>query len=361
MRILALSKHDLRYPFHGAARLQLGLVSALSSSVETLYIKSGFSKDYVVKIATTDYNNFNSHFIQLSIPISIDNIKRLTNKMHFTPDIIFCLSRDHYLHCMILAKIFRDPLILLNDAMRYLYLNEIIKSGGSVTFRLREASIGMIAIPYYIMLTSLSNLPIAVSKDIIEKMRLLKNKIVCLRPPFILLKDKPSLDHNIIPVNSILYSGDIETLIKLIEIFKELNFIVTGPMAFHIKSILYSKNNLFLLHNISDADLVKLHEKIKFAIVLRNSMTGISMTILQELFFGKPIIANNIATRGFEDFIGRGIYIARNLDELKILIKKLNNEAKNNDLSELIREQYMLKLSPYKFTLKLMKYLNWLS
>ncbi len=361
MRILVLSKHDLRYPFHGAARLQLGIVSALSYSAEILYIRSGFSKDHVVKIATTDYNNFNSYFTQLSIPLSTYNIKLLVSKIRFNPDIILCLSRSCYLYCKILSKILRTPIILLHDAMRYLYLNEIIRSDSSLISKFSEAFKGVIALPYYVTLTSLSDLSIAISRDIINKLGILKNKIIYLRPPYILLKDKVSLDHSSIPENSVLYSGDVEILVKLIESFKDLSFIVTGPAAYYMKRRLRPGKNLFLLHNISDADLFKLHDKIFFAIVLRNAMTGISMTILQELFFGKPVIANDIASRGFEDFIGRGIYIANNFYELKNLIKKLNNDTIVNELSKLIKEQYTLKLSPHKFALKLLKYINWLN
>mgnify|MGYP001626271521 CR=1 FL=1 len=359
MKILALSKNDLRYPVHGSARIHLNLVGSISSLTQTLYLNIGSIKCDAVKIYVSDYSNFSSQFLQVSIPDNMEIIRRLPSIISFTPDVILCLSREkYYIYCSILARIFKVPLILFNDAMRYLYINEIMRLG-NFKFRLREAFKGVVAIPYYFILTSSSDLSLTVSDDIIKKMNLLRNKMIIVRPPYLLLKDKSSIDHRIIPENLILYSGDLNTLAKFVNEFRDLNFVVTGPLAYYARNVFHRRDNLLLLPNISDADLVKLHEKIKLAIVLRNVMTGISMTILQELFFGRPVIANLIAVRGFEDFIGKGVYIAKNIEELKSLVINIyRNEDQYTHITNLIKDSYTHKLSPSRFSFKLVKYLE---
>lgn len=171
----------------------------------------------------------------------------------------------------------------------------------------KEAPPALLALPFYVATTLASNASIAVSESIKSFGSLINRRIHVVRPTFMLLNDAhdtPSeklskLDELLEEL--VLYSGPLGTLRYIASKTSNINYVITGPSAYYAKlSGLNNFSNIYLLHNISDQLLSKLHDKIALAIIIRNVMTGISMTAIQELYFGKPLLINTVALQAWK-------------------------------------------------------------
>ncbi len=348
VKVLAISNQDLRHPFHGSARLQLSLLGALAlTNSEVLYVNvasNGFSQQNIR--VTSSFGR--TSFKQINIPgMTTSNYAKylkslnvLEGLLDIKPEVLFCLSRHTIILCKILSKKLGVPLILLHDALRYLYLHQLLRSTKT---RIKEVFYSVPALISYAIITLLSSASLSVSEDfkLYFNKLLLKNKIYEIKPTFMLLNDhdcnsQEMEDLSTLPEDLFLYSGPLWILKYIASKTPRLNYVVTGPVAFNVKNQMHNRlKNIHPLHNICDIQLCELHKRIRAAVILRESMTGISMTVVQELYFGKPIIANSIAIsgiRGLKDV--RGISVVDNIPKLLTLL----NHAPEED-EELFKEK----------------------
>jgi hypothetical protein len=365
--ILAISKHDLRAPIHGSARLLLSILGTLSYYHNVIYIGATGSYDDI-KLLVEFRDNITS-FRQITLSRHYRNpfliheiISRIIRRINFVPDIIFCATREHIFTCKLLAEEYDAILIMLQDALRYLYINNPLRS---------------LAITWYTFVTLMSDVSICVTRDIEDKLRKiglgLKKNIYTIRPTFMLLTDI----NESINVNGLLnklekfnmivhYSGPLELLPLLAIKFPSILFTITGPSAYYAKQYLGDKEwkNIMLLHNIPDSMLKILYNKVLASIIIRPVMTGISMTALQSLYFGVPIIANKTAILGLDDLIDKYneknvIKIFNQWSELVKILKGLENKD-NYDLGlrEMIIRIFNENFSPKIFNAKFNVILN---
>ena len=364
-RILAVSIHNLKYPFHGSARLQLSMLGALSltgSRIVYLNVASNASSMEEVPVISR-YGVASFKQANLSGTISQNQIKYLRvmpavkDILNYTdPNIILCFSRQTFLLCKMLSLKLNIPLVTLHDAMRYLYVNQLIRAS---LLGAKEVPSALLALPFYVATTLASNASIAVSENIKSSFgSLINRRIHVVRPTFMLLNDAhdtPSeklskLDE--LPEELVLYSGPLGTLRYIASKTPNINYVITGPSAYYAKlSGLNNFSNIYLVHNISDQLLSKLHDKIALAIIIRNVMTGISMTAIQELYFGKPLLTNAVALQGLEELKHQGI--ANVSDDVLKLTSCLGEVLKNKRLREELEHKSLnffdKHLSPFIF------------
>jgi len=368
--ILAISKHDLRYPVHGSARLLLSILGALSYCHDILYIgiRGVHSKSNYTKLRTEfrgEYTSFDqitlSHHYRSYLSI-FETILDINRNKDFVPDIVLCASREFFPLCMILARKYGSVSTTLQDALRYLYIISFLKA---------------IAIPWYMLITGASDLSICVTEDIEAKLRRLclglKRDIYTIRPTFMLLanKDRDSSTSYLLDQlekldTPIYYSGPADLLSLLASKFPYTLFIVTGPLAYHVmRSEKANKlKNIMLLHNVPDNVLKIVHNKVLASVVVRPVMTGISMTILQSLYFGVPIIANEIAVLGYEDIVNKYekekiLVVFSHWGELIRILKDLSSKDKIDlKFKERIIKIFDENFSPTIFSIKFNTIMN---
>jgi glycosyltransferase involved in cell wall biosynthesis len=359
--ILVISKHDLRAPFHGGARLLLSILGALSYHHNVVYM--GFTGIYDNAKICTEFRNYLTSFYQVTLgyhyknPFSIHKAASDTIRYtNFFPDIILCASREYIFACKLLARKYGAILLLLQDALRYLYINSFLKA---------------LAVSWYILVTVMSDVSICVTRDIENRLRKLslgfKKNIYTIRPTFMLLADMGKNTN----VNEFLdklegfdtivhYSGPLELLPFLAVRFPCTLFTITGPSAYYAKQYVRDKEcrNIVLLHNVPDSVLKALYDKLSASIIIRPVMTGISMTVLQSLYFGVPIIANKAAVLGLEDLVNKYnekgiIKIFTRWGELAKTLRDLSNRNRDDlRLRETILRIFDENLSPRIFNAK---------
>jgi|GEM_PF-2970702 len=365
--ILAISKHDLRAPIHGGARLLLSILGALSYYHNVIYIGATGSYDDI-KLLVEFRNNISS-FRQITLshryknPFLIhETISSTIRHISFVPDIIFCATREHIFTCKLLAEEHDAILIMLQDALKYLYINNPLRS---------------LAIPWYVFITLMSDVSICVTRDIEDKLRKislgLKKNIYTIHPTFMLLTETNEsinvdrLLDKLEKFNIIVhYSGPLEPLPLFAIKFPSMLFTITGPSAYYAKQYLGDKEwkNIMLLHNIPDSMLKILYNKVSASIIIRPVMTGISMTALQSLYFGVPIIANKKAILGLEELIYKYdekniIKIFNQWSELVKILKGLEDKDNYDPrLREMIIRIFNENFSPNIFNAKFNVILN---
>ena len=358
MNILALSIHDLRYPIHGSARFQLSTLGSIAlaggrviymapdahTSAANIYLRSryGSSSFTMIKAQIRNY--------ELDAP----RIAQLLREINFEPDILLCFDRRQIILCRTISKTLKIPLVLIMDSVRYLHYRELLAINAGPTFALLTP----LGIGFYYITTLMSNHTICVSRYIEEKLRKITNKVTTIEPTFMLLDSKSDAlpPHNIddVPENSVLLSTPLNIATYIILKLRDVNFVITGPAAYnmkiHLKQIgLETRlNNLFLLHNINDRDLEKIHTKITLAVIARPALTGFSVTFIQEMYFRKPTITDQNVASKVEGSLGLNPAIINNDYKTwpKIIKEILNNEDMINTLSENAHYFFHTHLNP---------------
>jgi glycosyltransferase involved in cell wall biosynthesis len=156
------------------------------------------------------------------------------------------------------------------------------------------------------------------------------------------------------------YSGPLELLPLLAVRFPRILFTMTGPSAYYARQYVRDKErgNIVLLHNVPDSTLKILYNKLSASIIVRPVMTGISMTALQSLYFGVPIIANKTAVLGLEDLVDRYnekgiIKVFTRWSELVKILRDLGNRNRDDlRLKETILSIFDENFSPKIFNTK---------
>ncbi|MCX8205364.1 MAG: hypothetical protein N3H31_06925 [Candidatus Nezhaarchaeota archaeon] len=264
-------------------------------------------------------------------------IREALKRMDLIPD-LFISERRTFLLCKKLLLKLNKPLLLLQDALKYLFIEQLVKAS---SLKIRDLLIVPPARLYYLLSTAASDLSIAVSRDIELRLKnpLMRNKVYTVRPTFMLVSSSHSLETEKLTVDElpnelVIYSGPLTILRYLASKTPAINYVVTGPSAYYAKHMgLGDFRNVHLLHDVSDVLLSKLHEKAVIALIIRQVMTGISMTIVQELYFGKPVLVNSVAIQGLEELSGLGVAeVEDNLPKLPLHLREmLRNEDRLKD------------------------------
>jgi hypothetical protein len=132
--------------------------------------------------------------------------------------------------------------------------------------------------------------------------------------------------------------------------------VVTGPQAYYLKEYTKARGianklrNLHLLHNIRDKALERLHEKVAASLIARPALAGLSMTLIQELYFGKAIMTDaNTASRIRGLANSKAVIINDEYVKWPATIKELMKRSYVNELGVKAREFFDYVLSPKNF------------
>jgi hypothetical protein len=237
---------------------------------------------------------------KLESPLSLLNIAQVLNA---DCDYVLCLDRWLTLPCKILSVKLGVPLITYVDSPKYLHLERLVT--------IRERMLRPMALAWYITIGFLSDVAICVSKYIEDYLSMWGVRAMTIEPSYALLhEDNDIINNNDDSKVDELENGallcscpfEITTLIALRN--PDVPVVVTGPQALYfreylkIKSLTNKLKNIFLARNISDRALEKLHDKIAASLIARPALAGLSMTLIQELYFGKAILTDkNTASR----------------------------------------------------------------
>lgn len=368
MNVLALSLQDPRIPIHGGARLHLSIAGALAMvGANVVYMAPSTSTE--VKLIYVRTRHGSSQFTLLKAPFRINSlaslniIKNLLKIYKFNLNFILCLDRRLFLLCKGLSNLLGVPLISLMDAPRYMHTKELLSIGAGPTEALKTPA----GLAFYHLVVLMSDYTIAPSSYVEEKLQLLAGKITAIEPTFVLLDGKsdilPPTRIDELPDELVLLSAPLKMSLYLI-LKTKANFVVTGPSAYYLRHFLSSRGvglgNVYLLHNINDRDLERLHNKVALAVIARPALTGISITLLQELYFHKPILTDaNTANKLNGLMTSGGVMVNndyrswnKNIEEL------LDNKALRSRLSRKAEEFFDLKLRPQLFATRLLKVLS---
>lgn len=356
LNILSVSFQDLRKPFHGGSRLVLSSLGALAlAGHKVLHVGMGDKKYHVLSVtdgkrkATIKTKKVFDGNISQAGWFKYKRFRaKILSVIEDEPDIIICESRPLFLLCSELSRALKIPWVIRVDALRSLFCREIYR----ITRRLGELIIAPWAITSYVWITKRADLGICVSKILERKLRqLLVSNIRTVRPTHLTLVDEnPQLRAlDLIPEDFVLYSGPLKVLFDIASKASK-----TAWVTIRAKVTPFSPakpklaNNIIQLGGVSDQELTHVYERAKCVLIYRSwPVTGISMTLVEALRFGKPSIVNSNAIIGLEDSANLGkVIVEDNILKWPDFIAKLNSESFKQERELAAKRYYKLNLSP---------------
>jgi glycosyltransferase involved in cell wall biosynthesis len=359
---LVVGIQDPRYPIHGSARLTLAVLHALSLNGHRIhYIASwGNTRTEMTNIITR------SRFGKSSLlMIKISRIKRPSDFINIIQTLrsdyyyLLCLDRRYTLACKYLSNKLGIPMITYMDSPPYLHRERLV---GIKDYLARP-----VALAWYITIGYLSDITMCVSEYIEDYLHTWGVRAITIEPTFALLDEtndslKENNDSNYeveeINNNTILCSCPHDLAILTALRNPNLPIIITGPGAYYLKEYLKMKQisrekvrNVYLMHNVGDKTLEELHEKVIMSLIARPALSGISMTLIQELYFGKAVITDTNTTSRIRGLTEAGAVIVNDdYREWPNLIKKvIRNDKYIDELSTKAKWFFDKKLSPTTF------------
>jgi hypothetical protein len=269
-------------------------------------------------------------------------------------DYVLCLDRWLTLPCKSLSAKLDVPLITYMDSPKYLHLERLAT--------IKDRFLRPMALAWYITVSLLCNATICVSKYIEDHLSRWGVRAATVEPSYALLRESDGSvnddDGEVSEVgdDALLCSCPLEltTLIALKN--PDVPVVVTGPQAYYLREYLKARGlanelrNLHLLHNIRDRALERLHDKIVASLIARPALAGLSMTLIQELYFGKAIMTDaNTASRIRGLAESKAIIINDEYVKWPATIKELMKSGCINELRVKAREFFDDVLSPKKF------------
>ncbi len=369
LRGLVIGIQDIRYPIHGSARLALVTMHALALSghkIDYLALWS-YNKSEAILVTTRSRWGFaRINMIKVPIKINSNSLPILSSSItdpiiklfHEDYDYILCLERRYIpTVCRYFSKKLSAPLIAYMDSPKYMHPERLTTT---------ELLVRPAALAWYVITSHMSDLTICVSKYIEVFLKKWGTNAITIEPTYALLgRDSDILsktnngnyDINSINHEAVLCSCPLNlTVITAIK-NPDVPIVVTGPQAYYVREYLKMRGllnkvkNIHLLHNISDEDLEKLHNKIVAALVARPALSGLSITLLQELYFGRPVLTDENTASKIRGLIESGSVLINNkYSEWPTTLKSLlNNDEQLRELSRRAESFFNRILSPVRF------------
>jgi hypothetical protein len=303
---LVVGNQDIRYPIHGSARLALATLHALALNGHKVhYVASHSSPKIEIAKVITKSRFGESSILMARIgrpkgPLSLSNVIQTLDRDY---DYVLCLDRQLILSCKKMSAKLGVPLITYIDSPKYLHLERLTT--------IKDRFLRPAALFWYITVGFLNDALMCVSKYIEEYLNRWGVRATTVEPSYALLREsKDFVNHeddgevDEIDDGAVLCSCPLKltTLIALKN--SDVPVVVTGPQAYYFREYLKTRGlisklrNVYLLHNIGDKALEKLHDKIAVSLIARPVLTGLSITLVQELYFGKAVVTDtNTAIR----------------------------------------------------------------
>jgi hypothetical protein len=355
---LVVGAQDIRYPIHGSARLALAVLHALALNGHRVhYVASwGNARNEVTEVTTRSRFGESSIFmVKMGRPRgSLSLLNVVVRVLGCDYDYVLCLDRWLTLPCKSLSTKLDVPLITYMDSPKYLHLERLAT--------IKDRFLRPMALAWYATVSLLSNATICVSKYIEDRLGRWGVRAATVEPSYALLRESDGSvnddDGELSEVgdDALLCSCPLEltTLIALRN--PDVPVVVTGPQAYYLREYLKVRGlanelrNLHLLHNIRDGALEKLHDKIAASLIARPALAGLSMTLIQELYFGKAIMTDaNTASRIRGLTESKAVIINDEYAKWPATIKELMKRSCVNELGVKARKFFDDVLSPKKF------------
>lgn len=369
---ILLSTLDLREPYHGGARATLGYLAlaSLFNNNKALYVRvkplEKEDKEATYTLTLQHYDKI-SHVYCIEVPLlkdytvksSILNpyvkhvLKAIVNFLTQSECVLSIISWRHFCPIASLLRLSmflpgnkrqKIRLVGIADALPGFYSRDYISTRIYARENLKKVIIPAIfGRAYYAIVWRDFDIIIAISNDIRAKLKsLLYPNVIALYPLYVKIQSISSRKLNTERLE--LTNTIIEKVHDLSQRY-ELTIFSSAPL--NLISVIAKRNNgyLFLTYSrsintqvsirgniilipkgISDNILSELYKSVDLVWVHREIMTGISITILEALYYQKPIVCNITALRGYEDLIHTDIifpyYRLRDISELLKLMDK---------------------------------------
>jgi hypothetical protein len=355
---LVVGGQDIRYPIHGSARLALAILHALALNGHRVhYVASwGNTRNEVTEVTMRSrFGESSILMVKMGRPRGSSSLFNIVRVLGCDYDYVLCLDRWLTLPCKSLSTKLNVPLITYMDSPKYLHLERLTT--------IKDRFLRPMALAWYTTVSLLSDATICVSKYIEDRLGKWGVKAATVEPSYALLRESDGLvnddDGEVSEVgdDALLCSCPLEltTLIALKN--PDVPVVVTGPQAYYLREYLKVRGlanelrNLHLLYNIRDRALERLHDKIAASLIARPALAGLSMTLIQELYFGKAIMTDaNTASRIRGLAESKAVIINDEYVKWPAMIKELTKKSYVNELGVKARKFFDDVLSPKNFT-----------
>ncbi|MCC6020604.1 MAG: hypothetical protein LM577_04480 [Thermoproteaceae archaeon] len=296
-------------------------------------------------------------FIKISrpkVPLRLSNdVYSIMHALDY--DYVLCLDRQLILLCRSAARKLGVLLITYMDSPKYLHAERAVT--------VREGLARPAALAWYITTGLLSDVTVCVSKYIEERLSAWGiGATTTIEPSYALLHESSDMasnnDDNVDEVgnDAVFCSCPLELTAYIALRSPDVPVVITGPHAYYFREYLKKKGladrlrNVHLLHNISDRALERLHSKIAISLVARPVLSGVSMTLVQELYFGKVVVTDwNSASRITGLLESGAVVVGERYAEWPKIIKGLMRGDRAGTLGIKAKQFFDTRLSPWIF------------
>lgn len=361
---ILLSVHDPKEPYHGGARATLGYLAlaSLLNNGKAIYIRVGSWRISETSTYTLTLQHYDKtlHIKCIEVPLlksytAKDSILNLYTQ-YLTKSIVNSLSKSKNEYAliivgwrhfwpvtmslrlsMLLTRKQRVMLVGIADALPGFYAREYISTHMKAVIPVAFGKL------YYALIWRNIDVLIAISSDIEGKLKsLLYPNVIALRPLYVKIQSvsltegseigkHESMDmivENVCDLSQkyrlIIFSSAPRDIIDVIAKKSSDCLFLTFQPLLDVRTP-RSNNVVLIPKGIPDDILAKLYACVDLIWVHRKVMTGISMTILEALYYRKPVICNTTALRGYEDLMHTNAILPYNsLHDVSALIKLID-------------------------------------
>jgi len=372
LSILFISFHDLVSPTHGSARLVLSSAGAMAlrgHHVKYIRITQESPKEfYQVKVTNSKKEGLIEAIDLFGGQISgsgwfkyMKLRNKIINILREKPDIIICESRPLFLLCSELSRRLKVPWVIRVDRMRSYCAIDIFRH----TRKLRELFMAPPAIAYYALTAKYADLAISVAKWLEKELkRLLVNNIVTIEPTHLTLSEPSSsnffegsyVDEIEEPyvIATVAPTKNAIMLLKALALrTPDITYIITRKRPRYV--VEKWPKNIKWIGIVKDYERRKLYERALCVLIYRSWMTGICISSIEALSYGKACIANSPSVKGLSQEV-RGIIINDNILKWPEIIQLLKSDDSLRKRLEIeARGFFEAHLSPKVHAIKMEK------
>ena len=366
--ILYVSSRDLLKPFKGDTRLILSSLGALSlKGYKTIHLYLAPKKPREPYTITATDGEVKASINVIEIPFGEESYQNswfnsnkllndIINQLPEKPNTIICERRPLFMLCSKLSKYLKVPWILRIDALKFFWALKRAQYTRNIIPLLKAPFV----IASYVLMAKYADYGICVTKLLEKKLRrLMVKNITTVEPTYLTISDMDKyipddFDLNKIDEDYVIISTKDYKVIKLVAL-KASNFkyIIIGSPPQRMTERL--PKNIVWTGTIPDQKLIQLYKNALCTIIYRPWLSGVSMTFVETLRYGRPCIINSAAinlTNGYENI--EGFLVTDDVSVWPTLLEKLQaNKSFKLQLEIAARKFFDENFSPEIHTVKM--------
>jgi len=370
--ILSISTRDISKPFQGDTRLILSSLGALALGgyeVVHLYLTPNKPREPHIIIVTDGKKKVSIKVIEIFSGVDENSwigwfkchklIDDVTNQLYKKPGAIICERRSIFTLCLRLSKYFKVPLILRIDSLKSFWALKRARYTKNMIPVLKAP----FAIASYVLMAKYADYGICVTKVLERKLRRLGIKnVTTIEPTYLTIPEKNTcvsdfkldLDKDYV----IISTKDYKVIKSIASKTPDLRYIIIGETP-HKSVIEGLPKNIVWAGIIPDQKLIQLYKNALCTIIYRPWLSGISMTLIETLYYGRPCIINSAALNLMNDEDIEGVLTVDDVSTWLTLLKKFQNDKSFKSLLETAARRFFeKKFSPEVYVTKMTNILN---